>query len=109
MLFAGDESGAVTAWLVLPNYFTLAPSEESEVNSPGRGVSFARASFARSEIVFRFTMFNCCFANCFMFTHIPNFRCSSSSSSTNVTSTFATSTLFLLEFDSLLLTYTEQT
>ena len=46
MLFAGDESGVVTAWLVLPSYFTLAPSEESELESPG-----PRASFARSEIV----------------------------------------------------------
>ena len=46
MLFAGDESGAVTAWLVLPSYFTLAPSEESEVDNPG-----PRSSFARSELV----------------------------------------------------------
>ena len=91
MLFAGDESGAVTAWLVLPSYFTLAPCEESEVDSPGRGVSFAR-----SELVFRFTMFDAALANFFMFTDILNFRCSSTSSCTSVTFTFATPTLFFL-------------
>ena len=45
MLFAGDESGTVTVWIVLPNYFTLAPAEESDLlDAP----AVSRASLSRS-------------------------------------------------------------